>query len=450
MASISKDKNGTKRIMFTDATSKRHTIRMGKLSMKDAQAIQAQLERLIGSRLSNTSINSDTAQWLAGLPDETYAKLAKTGIVEPRELTKAHTLGGMLDEYFEMLTVKVTTQTKYAQTKRRLITYFGKDRPLESITPHDADKWRSTLESSYANATISRDVGAARMFFRQAVRWGMIPSNPFEGVKTGAQINEDRQYFVPPEDVLKLIDAAPDADWRCIIALSRFGGLRCPSEVLAVRWGDVDWAGNRFRVRSPKTERHAGKGERVVPLFPELRTVFMEAFELAPEGAEFVVVRHRSTSANLRTQLIRIVENAGMTAWPKLFQNMRASRVTELNHQYPSATVTKWMGHSRKIAELHYHMVREEDYAKAASTPACGSDEKSGSESGAKCVAEVSQNASQQQAALRSRGPQNQAQKKQGSAFMPIPAGRCHSLQNGFNGPGQTRTVDLTVISGAL
>lgn len=33
---------------------------------------------------------------------------------------------------------------------------------------------------------------------------------------------------------------------------------------------------------------------------------------------------------------------------------------------------------------------------------------------------------------------------------MPILAGRCDSLQNASNGPGQTRTVDLTVISGAL
>ncbi|MEQ9206640.1 MAG: tyrosine-type recombinase/integrase [Phycisphaerales bacterium] len=434
MASISRDKNGTKRIMFTDASGKRHTIRMGKMSVKGADAFKARLERLIESKLSNTATNSDTAQWLAGLPDETYAKLAKTGLVDARELTKAHTLEGMLDEYFTTIDVKETTRIRYAQTRRRLIKHFGKDHPLESITTHDADKWRSVLESSLSSPTISRDVKAARMFFKQAVRWGMIPSNPFEGVKAGAQTNEGRKHYLPPEEALKLIDAAPDADWRCIIALSRFGGLRCPSEVLTVRWGDIDWAGNRFRVRSPKTEQHAGKGERLVPLFPELRTVLMDAFDRAPEGSEFVVAGHRSTSANLRTHLLRIIRNAGMTAWPSLFNSMRASRVSELAAQYPSATCTKWMGHSAKIAEAHYHMVRDEDFAKAASTPACWSEEKSV----AKSVANVSQNASQQQAALNSREQPERAQKKQGAAFMPTPAGLCHSLQNAFNGPGGT------------
>ena len=43
------------------------------------------------------------------------------------------------------------------------------------------------------------------------------------------------------------------------------------------------------RSRSPKTEHHAGKGERLVPLLPELRSVLMEAFESAPDGAERVV-----------------------------------------------------------------------------------------------------------------------------------------------------------------
>ena len=40
-------------------------------------------------------------------------------------------------------------------------------------------------------------------------------------------------------------------------ALSRYGGLRCPSEHLALKWSDVDWDKSRIRVPSPKTEHHA-------------------------------------------------------------------------------------------------------------------------------------------------------------------------------------------------
>ena len=61
------------------------------------------------------------------------------------------------------------------------------------------------------------------------------------------------------------------SQWRLIFALSRYGGLRCPSEHLGLPWGDVDLDAGRMLVRSPKTERHEGKAERVVPIFPELR-----------------------------------------------------------------------------------------------------------------------------------------------------------------------------------
>ena len=54
------------------------------------------------------------------------------------------------------------------------------------------------------------------------------------------------------------------------MALVRYGGLRCPSEVLHLRWEWVDLAEGRFTVFSPKTERFNGKRFRSVPIFPEL------------------------------------------------------------------------------------------------------------------------------------------------------------------------------------
>jgi integrase len=73
-----------------------------------------------------------------------------------------------------------------------------------------------------------------------------------------------------------VIDACPDAEWRLIFALSRFGGLRCPSEHLALTWPDVDWERDRFRVDSSKT------GLRWVPIFPELRPYLEKKFSTWP------------------------------------------------------------------------------------------------------------------------------------------------------------------------
>jgi integrase len=162
------------------------------------------------------------------------------------------------------------------------------------------------------------------------------------------------------EVAYKVLDACPDAEWRLLFALSRFGGLRCPSETLAITWPDVDWERSKFRVDSPKT------GVRWVPIFPELKPYLDEAFEAAPEGAVFLINRYRDANQNMRTQLQRIIRRAGLEAWPKLFHNLRATRETELAEVYPIHIVCKWIGHAAAIAQKHYLQVRDEDFDRAA------------------------------------------------------------------------------------
>ncbi len=73
-------------------------------------------------------------------------------------------------------------------------------------------------------------------------------------------------------------------------------------------------------VRSPKTEHHPVGASIEVPLFPELRPYLEEVFEPADEGTPFVITRYRGSNANPRSRLKRILRNAGVEAWPKLFQ----------------------------------------------------------------------------------------------------------------------------------
>jgi hypothetical protein len=113
-----------------------------------------------------------------------------------------------------------------------------------------------------------------------------------------------------------------------------------------------------------------GGGNRWVPLFPDLRAVLAEAFDLAPEGAVHVITRYRDANSNLRRQLVRIIRRAGLTPWPKLFQNLRARRETELAAQYPLDVVCAWIGNTEMIAAKHYLQVTEDHYRQAAQIPA--------------------------------------------------------------------------------
>jgi integrase len=48
------------------------------------------------------------------------------------------------------------------------------------------------------------------------------------------------------------------------------------SEVLRLKWSDIDFEKQRFKVHSSKTEQHADGGVRVVPMFPRLKTLFQD------------------------------------------------------------------------------------------------------------------------------------------------------------------------------
>jgi integrase len=58
---------------------------------------------------------------------------------------------------------------------------------------------------------------------------------------------------------------------------------------LSLRWDDIDWELNRMSIPEPKVEHHEGRGIRSCPIFPELRPILDEAFEIFGDKSEYVV-----------------------------------------------------------------------------------------------------------------------------------------------------------------
>ena len=292
-------------------------------------------------------------------------KLAAVGLIPKRE---AATLGAFLDRYVAMRAdVKGTTATVYGHTRRCLVEFFGADKPLREITRGDAEAWRINLidKEKLADNTVRRRSGIAKQFFRHALKHRLIVENPFSDLTAAVKSNSGRFYFVTREEAQKVLDKCPDAQWKLLFALSRFGGLRCPSEHLSLTWGDIDWEDNRMTVHSPKTEHHEGKESRVVPLFPELRPYLADVFDLAEEGTENVITICRNGNKNFRTRMHKIIKRAGLTPWPKLFQNLRSTRQTELEEIFPSHVVCAWIGNSEAVARRHYLQVTDDHFQRA-------------------------------------------------------------------------------------
>jgi len=367
VASVGTEPNGHQRVLFVAADGSRKTVRLGKCSRRDARQVARHIEALLAARITGQPVTRETAIWLSGIAPVLRDRLARAGLVTPHGKADTPTVDAFCRNYIaERVDLKQSTLTLLQQARVWLVRHVGPNRRLDEVTPADADAYKAAMhKAGLARATIARRLRLARQFFAVALRRELVERNPFAGIRETATPNLARRVFVPAETIYRVIDAAPDAEWRLLIALARFGGLRVPSEPLAMTWSDVDWEGRRFIVRACKTEHHEGGGIRVVPIFTALRPFLEDAFDEAPAGTVHVIARHRYSGLNYRTDLVRIIERSGVKPWPKPWQNLRASRATELADQYPSHVCSAWLGHTERIANANYRMVLDEHFARA-------------------------------------------------------------------------------------
>ena len=259
-------------MQFTAADgNRRPIIRLGKVTQRHAEEIKRHVEELLYARSSGAAPKPSTADWVRDVPAGLRRRLERLGLVEPAERRQTPTLAEWLEAYIAgRKDVKPGTRINLEQAKGDALAFFKGSQRLDRVTAGDAERFRVWLkaERGLAEATVRRRCKRLRQFFAAAINDGLLSGrNPFAGVRCSDVANEARRRFVPREDIEKVIEAAPDAEWRAIFALARYAGLRTPSETLAVQWSDVDWQRGRLRVASPKTA-DSGKSAREVPLLP--------------------------------------------------------------------------------------------------------------------------------------------------------------------------------------
>jgi len=387
MASLFRLADGRKRIQFYDGNGKRRSVGLGSISDRNAERIRDKVEQLVEHRITQTPLDQSVSRWLVDLDEKLHTKLVKAGLTAakaetlqagPADVSSIEvTLTGFYDRYLsECSDLKQSSLSVYANVRRNLVEFFGVDKRIKEVTEFDADNFRRFLKSkNYADATTNRRCGAMKTVVRAAVKDRLIPANPFEHLPTTVNGNPSKRRMVSRDEIDRILEACPSAEWRLLIVLGRYGGMRVPSEPLCLRWSDIDWKNERIHFRQPKNEHREGQQTRTIPLFPELIEPLNDVFEQSGRS-KFVISNLRPKSmrdaagnfanASLTTRFKKIIEKAGMTPWPRPWTNLRASRDTELRERFPSHVVNAWIGHCEQIAQRHYLMVTDEHFTEAA------------------------------------------------------------------------------------
>ena len=363
------------RYQITCRDGKRRSVYFSRsINKKDAITLRNQFDRVHEAQKLGVSLDVKTQAWLREQGEDVLVKLEKLQLYSGTKKTaSSNTIGGWCEFYVENYGHKREVKRKLRNVAEKLVAFFGAERLLHDVTRGEATRFFIQLYTAKAdggfglarNSTAARHLGVCRQFWNAAIEEEIITSNPFQNRKLSANVktNKDRHFYVSPELSQRVLEAMPNVVWRLRWTLMRYQGLRVPSEMNELRWEDVDWSGNRIRIRSPKTAHIEGKESRLAGILPEVLPLLEQQFEMADEGAEFVLPR--MAHKNYRKFFLKYLERAGIDVWPALFNNLRKSAVTDAHDWLPPHVCDSWFGHSETIFKEHYAQVTD-DHFKAA------------------------------------------------------------------------------------
>lgn len=342
---------------------KRRRVGLGRVKSAVAKQVVHHVDELLAMRGSTVPVPPATAAWLEEIDDGIHKALVKAGVTSNRaEQGKATlTVSRMFELYLQRRTdLAGRSRENIQQARNAACKFFGTSRDAGSISPAEAQDFRRAMVAKHATATVATHIKKTKQVFKDAVDRRLIASNPLSAVKAGSQKNRDRLKYIDRETIQRVIDEAPDAEWRLLIKLARYGGLRMPSEVASLTWDSILWDKSRIIINSQK-QKGTDKAVRIIPLFPELQPELQQLFDRAEPGEKQVLPFVRNFK-NLRTRFMGMIERAGCEPWPRLWHNLRASRQTELAATLPIHVVCAWIGNSEQVATDHYLQVTDADF----------------------------------------------------------------------------------------
>lgn len=142
---------------------------------------------------------------------------------------------------------------------------------VTSIRPRHV---RQVLDAMAGDGVSERSISEGKAILSsclaRAVDVGLIDANPCAGVRTS--VGRRRRYVVPTADqARRLLEQVEGGTWEIPLALATYTGMR-RSEVLGLRWVDVDLDERVIRVRQGLHAVRDNDGSRLVFLPPKTET----------------------------------------------------------------------------------------------------------------------------------------------------------------------------------
>jgi integrase len=243
---------------------------------------------------------------------------------------------------------------------KQLKAYFGK-RPAASISWGDAVQYRKQrTEAGLSVASVNYELAILRRMLRLAVRDGKLIAAP--PIDTPDPKNA-RKGFVEREDLDTVLEKLPKV-YRGPVLFAYLTGWRCRSEVLPLRWPQVNVEAGTVRLEPGTTKN--GRG-RMFPFggLPELKTLLDGQRAAAAPGVPWVF--HEDRHAVRYKDLLTAWRAACAAAEVRhILHDLRRSAVRNLERAgVARSRAMKLTGHETESVYARYAIADERDLREA-------------------------------------------------------------------------------------
>lgn len=187
---------------------------------------------------------------------QTYkAQLAKgeDPEVKKKQLKAELTLG----ELFKMFMERYSKPQKqsWKEDERTINKYYHHwfNRKLSAISKYDVSLYHNQLRAKRGIYVANRMLERLKAMYNKAIEWGWNGENPAIGIKMFKETKRER-FILPHEfqSFFAAVEAEPDPHIRAFFLLLLYTGAR-RSNVLAMRWDQIDWQLKFWRIPLTKS-----------------------------------------------------------------------------------------------------------------------------------------------------------------------------------------------------
>ncbi len=161
------------------------------------------------------------------------------------------------------------SQIEELQRFKKLCNIFG-EMNMEDIKASHILKWQN--DSGYAPKTIQNYRGTMNMILKMALYDDIITKNPLSVVKLPKKVRHEIHIFHQHE--IELLTSKATGQLKNILMFNFFAGLR-GSELIALRWNDINFDSNTIRVdtriREGIEDVTKSKRVRIIDMLPQAR-----------------------------------------------------------------------------------------------------------------------------------------------------------------------------------